>query len=74
SSSVLSRSLFQKSNMIPIVQVILSLSNDERSLLEERLFFDSSEPSTRDLIQLDKIGGSFKFIEYEPDIYSLEDG
>lgn len=57
-----------------LLQVILSLSNEERLLLEEKLFFDSSEPSTRDLIQLAQIGGSFKFLEDEPDIYSLEDG
>ncbi|BAZ50797.1 hypothetical protein NIES4103_34140 [Nostoc sp. NIES-4103] len=57
-----------------LLQVILSLSDEERSLLEEKLFFDASEPPTRDLIQLAQIGGSFKFLEDEPDIYSLEDG
>ncbi|QSJ17901.1 hypothetical protein JYQ62_03295 [Nostoc sp. UHCC 0702] len=57
-----------------LLQVILSLSNEERSLLEEKLFFDSSEPSIRDLIQLAQIGGSFKFLEDEPDIYTIEDG
>ncbi|MBH8574655.1 hypothetical protein I8752_16810 [Nostocaceae cyanobacterium CENA369] len=57
-----------------LLQVILSLSDEERLLLEERLFFDSSEASSRDLIQLAQIGGSFKFLEDEPDIYSLEDG
>ncbi|MBD2733282.1 MULTISPECIES: hypothetical protein [Nostoc] len=29
-----------------LLQVILSLSDEERSLLEEKLFFDSSEPLT----------------------------
>ncbi|MBN3925598.1 hypothetical protein [Nostoc sp. NMS4] len=57
-----------------LLQVILSLSNDERSLLEEKLFFDSSEPSTHDLILLAQTGGAFNFLESEPDIYSLDDG
>jgi hypothetical protein len=57
-----------------LLQVILSLSNDERSLLEEKLFFDLSEPSTRDLMLLAQTGGAFNFLENEPDIYSLDDG
>jgi hypothetical protein len=57
-----------------LVQVILSLSDEDRSLLEEKLFFDSSELSTRDLILLAQTGGTFNFLENEPDIYSLEDG
>ncbi|MHC5741015.1 MAG: hypothetical protein ACYTXT_03735 [Nostoc sp.] len=57
-----------------LLQVILSLSNDERSLLEEKLFFDSSEPSTHDLMLLTQTGGAFNFLESEPDIYSLDDG
>ncbi|MEH2268591.1 MAG: hypothetical protein V7K68_09200 [Nostoc sp.] len=57
-----------------LLQVILSLSHEERSLLEEKLFFDSSEPSTRDLMLLAQTGGAFNFLENEPDIYSLDDG
>ena len=57
-----------------LLQVILSLSNEERSLLEEKLFFDSSEPSTRDLMLLAQTGGAFNFLENELDIYSLDDG
>ncbi|MBC6429694.1 MULTISPECIES: hypothetical protein [unclassified Nostoc] len=57
-----------------LLQVILSLSNDERSLLEEKLFFDLSEPLTSDLMQLAQTGGAFNFLENEPDIYSLDDG
>ncbi|WP_392480206.1 hypothetical protein [Nostoc sp. C110] len=52
-----------------LVQVILSLSDEERSLLEEKLFFDSSEPSTRDLMLLAQTGGAFNFLENEPDLY-----
>ncbi|MEH2310547.1 MAG: hypothetical protein V7K35_03750 [Nostoc sp.] len=57
-----------------LLQVILSLSNEERSLLEEKLFFNSSEPSTRDLMLLAQTEGAFNFLENEPDIYSLYDG
>ena len=57
-----------------IVQVILSLSIEERSLLEEKLFFDSSHPPTHDLMQLARNGGAFNFLYDEPDLYNLEDG
>ncbi|MCC5626330.1 hypothetical protein [Nostoc sp. CHAB 5715] len=57
-----------------LLQVILSLSDEERSLLEEKLFFDSSEPSTHDLMLLAQTSGTFNFLENEPDIYSLDDG
>jgi hypothetical protein len=57
-----------------LIQVILSLSDEDRFLLEEKLFFDSSEPSTYDLILLAQAGGAFNFLGNEPDIYSLDDG
>ncbi|MEH2288437.1 hypothetical protein [Nostoc sp.] len=57
-----------------LLQAILSLSDEERSLLEEKLFFDLSEPSTRDLMLLAQTGETFNFLENEPDIYSLDDG
>ncbi|MEH2014222.1 hypothetical protein [Nostoc sp.] len=57
-----------------LLQVILSLSDEERSQLEEKLFFDSLEPSTRDLMQLAQTGRVFEFLNDEPDIYSLKDG
>ncbi|MDZ8188933.1 MAG: hypothetical protein RMX96_29275 [Nostoc sp. ChiSLP02] len=57
-----------------LLQVILSLSDEERSLLKEKLFFDSSEPSTDELVLLAQNGGAFNFLENEPDIYSLDDG
>ncbi|MBN3874693.1 MULTISPECIES: hypothetical protein [unclassified Nostoc] len=57
-----------------LLQAILSLSDEERSLLEERLILNSSEPSTRDLMQLAQTGGVFQFLNDEPDIYSLKDG
>lgn len=57
-----------------LIQVILSLSKEERSLLEEKLFFESSSPSTRDLMQMAQTVGSFNFLYDEPDLYTLEDG
>ena len=57
-----------------LVQVILSLSQEERTLLEKKLFFDESEPSTKELMQIAQTGNSFDFLQDEPDIYSLKDG
>ena len=57
-----------------LVQMILSLSQEERTLLEKKLFFDESEPSTKELMQLAQAGNSFDFLQDEPDIYSLKDG
>jgi hypothetical protein len=57
-----------------LIQVIRSLSQEERLFLEQELFFESSEPSNQELIKLAEIGGSFNFLDDEPDIYTLEDG
>ncbi|MBW4630721.1 MAG: hypothetical protein KME30_02105 [Iphinoe sp. HA4291-MV1] len=57
-----------------LLQVILSLSEEERSLLEEKLFFDSSHPLTHDLMQLTQYDKVFDFLYNEPDLYTLEDG
>jgi hypothetical protein len=53
---------------------IQALSDQERSLLEQKLFFDSSEPSTHNLMQLADVGGTFSFLQDEPDLYTAEDG
>ncbi|WGV26437.1 hypothetical protein [Halotia branconii] len=57
-----------------LLQIILSLSDEERILLEEKLFFDSSQPLTSDLMHLAQAGGAFEFLNEEPDIYTLDDG
>ncbi|WP_413173805.1 hypothetical protein [Anabaena azotica] len=57
-----------------LIQVIHTLSSAERNLLEEKLFRETSEPSAQEIINLAVIGGSFEFLEDEPDIYTLEDG
>jgi hypothetical protein len=45
-----------------LVQIIRSLSLEERKLLEQELFFDSSEPSTQELMNLSQNGGYFDFL------------
>jgi aconitase B len=57
-----------------LVQIIRSLSQEERHLLEKELFFENSEPSTQELMQLALVGNAFNFLENEPDIYTSEDG
>ncbi|AUS99251.1 hypothetical protein CLI64_01940 [Nostoc sp. CENA543] len=57
-----------------LIQVILSLSDEERSLLEERLFFNSSYPSTPEMMELAHRSKAFDFLYDEPDLYTLEDG
>ena len=57
-----------------LVQAIRSLSAEERAALEEKLFFDASEPTTGEVVTLALRGGSFDFLADEPDLYSLEDG
>jgi hypothetical protein len=57
-----------------LVQVILSLSEEERYLLEEKLFFNSSYPATPEIIELAQRSKAFDFLYDEPDLYTLEDG
>lgn len=57
-----------------LVQIIRSLSQEERLLLEKELFFEDSEPSTQELMQLALVGNAFDFLQNEPDIYTSEDG
>ncbi|MDG2991620.1 hypothetical protein L3556_11855 [Candidatus Synechococcus calcipolaris G9] len=57
-----------------IIQVIRSLSPEEQAVLEEKLFFESTDPSTPDIMTLALQGSSFDFLNNEPDLYSLDDG
>jgi hypothetical protein len=57
-----------------LVQVILSLSTAERTLLEEKLFANLPYPSNQEVFYLAEQGGMFDFLNDEPDLYSLEDG
>jgi len=57
-----------------LAQVIRSLSWEERFLLEEKLFWESAEISSKEIAKIAMLGDAFKFLETEPDIYTLEDG
>ncbi|MBU7581722.1 MAG: hypothetical protein KAF91_02205 [Nostoc sp. TH1S01] len=57
-----------------LVQVILSLSEEERYLLEEKLFFNSLYPSTPEIMELAHRSKAFDFLYDELDLYTIEDG
>ena len=57
-----------------LVQVIFSLSSDERALLEDRLFGNLPYPSPQELVHLTEQGHVFEFLKDEPDLYTLDDG
>jgi hypothetical protein len=57
-----------------LFQVIQCLPKEERQLLEKKLFFESSDPTIKEIIKLAENSPSFDFLNDEPDIYSLEDG
>jgi hypothetical protein len=73
-----------------IIELIDSLPQAEQNLLTQRLFFDSAVaarlageeqtvekldyPSVREIANLAQMGGSFDFLEHEPDLYTLDDG
>ncbi|MEL6931402.1 MAG: hypothetical protein AAFO95_22685 [Cyanobacteria bacterium J06600_6] len=57
-----------------IYQVIQSLSEEERSLLEEKLYTNLPYSSQEEVIGLAKTSSVFDFLNNEPDLYSLEDG
>ena len=56
-----------------LVQAIRALSVEERAALEEKLFFETDEPTTGELATLALRGGSFDFLADEPDLYTRED-
>ncbi len=60
-----------------IIQMILALPTKEQTVITEKLFSELSElpePSTQELAQLSMQGNSFRFLENEPDLYTLDDG
>ena len=57
-----------------IYQVIQSLSDEERSLLEEKLYTNLPYPSQEEIIALAETSNVFDFLNNEPNLYSLEDG
>ena len=58
-----------------LVQIIQSLSDQERQMLEEQLFIDTTnQVTTQDLMNLAQKSHSFNFLNDEPNLYTLEDG
>jgi hypothetical protein len=57
-----------------LAQVIRALPNEERAALTEQLFFDCTDPTTKELTSLALKSGSFDFLSQEPDLYSFADG
>lgn len=57
-----------------LITVVQSLTDEERQIFEQKLFFDDSLISTLDIINLAQKSHSFDFLKDEPDIYTLEDG
>ena len=57
-----------------LVQIIQTLSEEEQLLIKAKLFSNIPYPSTVEITQLAQSGGSFQFLDDEPDIYTLEDG
>ena len=57
-----------------IYQVIQSLSDEERSLLEEKLYTNLPYASQSEIIALAEKSNVFDFLHDEPDICTLKDG
>jgi hypothetical protein len=57
-----------------LVQIVQSLPQEERQIFEEKLFFDTQQVTTQDIMNLTNKSQSFDFLYDEPDIYTLEDG
>jgi len=57
-----------------VIQLIRSLSPEEQAIVQEQILVNFTNPSTPDMITLALRGGSFEFLNDEPDLYSLNDG
>lgn len=57
-----------------LIQIINSLTPEERQILEEKLFLALSEPSVKEIEALACQGKSFDFLYNEPELYNLDDG
>ncbi|ELS04619.1 hypothetical protein Xen7305DRAFT_00043550 [Xenococcus sp. PCC 7305] len=57
-----------------LIQIIQSLSEQERQMLEEQLSLDANQVSTKDIMNLAQKSHSFDFLDDEPNLYTLEDG
>jgi hypothetical protein len=57
-----------------IYQVIQSLSEEERLLLEQKLYTNLPYPGEQEIINLAEASNVFNFLKDEPDLHNLEDG
>jgi hypothetical protein len=57
-----------------IYQVIQSLSEEERLLLEQKLYTNLPYPCEKEIISLAEVSNVFNFLKDEPDLYNLDDG
>jgi hypothetical protein len=57
-----------------LVQAIRSLSEEERSLFNAKLYGEIPYPSALELAHLSDRGSAFDFLHDEPDLYTLADG
>ena len=57
-----------------LVEIIQTLSEEEQLLIKAKLFSNIPYPSIVEITQLAQSGGSFQFLQDEPNIYTLEDG
>jgi hypothetical protein len=57
-----------------IYQVIQSLSEEERLLLEQKLYTNLPYPDKQEIINLAEASNVFNFLKDEPDLYNLDDG
>jgi len=57
-----------------LFQLIQALSPEEQAALAEKLGATVPHPTPQELAQLVQVGGSFEFLQDEPDLYTLEDG
>lgn len=57
-----------------LFQVIQALSPQEQAVLAEKLGEIVQEPTLQELTQLVQAGGSFEFLQDEPNLYTLDDG
>ena len=57
-----------------LVEIIESLSEEERHMIQKKLFLDTNQVTTQEMIDLAQKSNSFDFLNDEPDLYTLEDG
>ncbi|MBF2058561.1 MAG: hypothetical protein IGQ45_15440 [Cyanobacterium sp. T60_A2020_053] len=56
-----------------LITVVQLLTNEERQIFEQKLFFDDSLILTGDIVNLAEKSHSFDFLNDEPDIYTFKD-